>query len=322
MLLVSMLHNRHITIIVPALNEEPSIARVLNGLFNLSVCSECSHFISDQSGSVAEHSDAEHCYDEGNLNVSRTDSTHTDFAQEGRCSNNCGRETIRLVDQIIVCDNGSSDRTAAIALACGAKVVEESERGYGAACLAALASPHVKDIIVFVDADHSVVEQELPALINPIFAGADLVIGSRTLGRCERGALSLPQALGNQLASALMRLLWRGSVTDLGPFRAVTNDALTQMRMSDRQFGWTVEMQIRAIQLSFKTVEVPVSTRRRIGKSKISGTVRGVIGAAHGILGTIGKLYWRQISGAQKRAEQSVLVPLNKNAPINDNTRK
>jgi len=317
-----MLHNRHITVIVPALNEEPSIARVLNGLFDLSVCSECSRFIDDQSGSIAENSNVEQGYDEGTLNVSRTDSSHTDFDQVGYCSDSCGSKNSRLVDQIIVCDNGSIDDTAAIALACGAIVVDESERGYGAACLAALASPLAKDIIVFVDADHSVVEQELPSLLSPIFAGADLVIGSRTLGRCERGALSLPQALGNQLASALMRLLWRGNVTDLGPFRAVTDDALTQMRMSDRKFGWTVEMQIRALQLSFKTVEVPVSTRRRIGKSKISGTVRGVLGAAHGILGTIAKLYWRQIRGTQKRSEQTLLVPLNKNVPINDNTRK
>jgi len=151
------------------------------------------------------------------------------------------------------------------------------------------------------------VPQELPALLDPLFDGADLVIGSRTLGHCEKGALSIPQEIGNKLAIALLRLLWRGQVTDLGPFRAITQSALSSIQMTDRKFGWTVEMQIRALQLSLTTVEVPVSTRQRIGKSKISGTVKGVIGAAHGILGTIAKLYWRQLTGANPSAANDSL---------------
>lgn len=134
---------------------------------------------------------------------------------------------------------------------------------------------------------------ELLPLIDPLFDSADLVIGSRTLGNTEKGALSIPQAFGNRLATALIRMLWKVQVTDLGPFRAISNDALQKLHMSDRRFGWTVEMQVAAIQQSIITVEVPVSTRQRIGKSKISGTVRGVFAAGHGILGTIFKLYWR-----------------------------
>ena len=119
------------------------------------------------------------------------------------------------------------------------------------------------------------------------------MIGSRTLGRCEKGALSFPQKYGNALASVMINLLWNARVSDLGPFRAVTRAALGEINMQDRQFGWTVEMQIRALQLSQAMVEVPVTTRVRIGKSKIGGTVRGVIGASRGILGTIFKLYLR-----------------------------
>ena len=123
---------------------------------------------------------------------------------------------------------------------------------------------------------------------------ADLVIGSRTLGACEPGALTLPQRLGNQLASRLMHFLWRQPVTDLGPFRAICFQALQQLDMRDQQFGWTVEMQVKAIQVGLDVTEVSVSCAARIGCSKISGTVRGVIGAAHGIFTTIFKLWWRE----------------------------
>jgi len=271
-----MYRQRKVTVVVPALDEAPSIARVVHGLFDLMVCKRCTNLVLETSGG----------YRQALTNVSRDD-TH--------CVDGCDGLATPLVDDIVVCDNGSTDDTAARASASGAIVVTETHRGYGAACLAALATPLEKDLIVFVDADHSVVAQELPSLLDPLLDGADLVVGSRTLGHCEKGALSLPQRLGNRLASALMRLLWGTAVTDLGPFRAVTNDALTAIGMTDRHFGWTVEMQVRALQLSQRVVEVPVSTRRRIGKSKISGTVRGVIGASHGILGTIAKLYWRQL---------------------------
>lgn len=200
-----------------------------------------------------------------------------------------------LVDHTIVCDNGSSDETASIASRCGATVVHESEKGYGAACLAALNLPvEQRDIVVFVDADHSVVATELVELVKAIVEGADLAIGSRTLGETESGALTAPQRWGNRLASALIQIFWRAPVTDLGPFRAIRNSALKAIDMQDRRFGWTVEMQVKALQLSLKVIEVPVSTRRRIGQSKISGTVNGVIGASVGILGMIFKLLWKE----------------------------
>jgi len=195
------------------------------------------------------------------------------------CSCSGPIERQKVVDKIIVCNNGSTDNTASIAADRGAIVTDEPERGYGAACLAALAVPVSKDIIVFVDADHSVVADELPQLIEPLFD-------------TEKGALSIPQAFGNRLATGLIRLLWNEKTTDLGPFRAVSNKTLEELGMSDRRFGWTVEMQVATIQQSKVTVEVPVSTRQRIGKSKISGTVRGVFAAGHGILGTIFKMYW------------------------------
>ena len=283
-----MYKNRKITVIIPALNEEPSIAKVVNGLLELQVCSHCQNVIQTD---VAETEIDPKIEDNFPINVTRLNRAGATLCADSCCG-------VAVVDQIIVCDNGSTDDTASIASSCGAIVVNEPIQGYGAACLAALAAPIEKDVIVFVDGDHSVVPQELPALLDPMFEGADLVIGSRTLGQREKGALSVPQEIGNKLASTLLRLLWGGNVTDLGPFRAITQQALTSINMSDKKFGWTVEMQIRALQLSLNTVEVPVSTRQRIGKSKISGTVLGVIGAAHGILGTIGKLYWRQVTGA------------------------
>ena len=249
--------------VVSALNEAPSIARVIEGLFQLRVCDKCRRY------------------------VQRDNHSHI----SPLCCTTGEVSTIPLVDRVVVCDNGSTDDTAQIATISGAVVVHESERGYGAACLAALAAPVEKDIVVFVDADHSVVSTELPALLDPLFAGADLVIGSRVSGRTERGALSVPQRFGNQLASFLIRRLWHADVTDLGPFRATTQATLDVLQMQDRQFGWTVEMQVRAIQENKVVVEVPVSTLRRIGLSKISGTVRGVLGAGYGILSMIFRLY-------------------------------
>jgi len=285
-----MYKKRHVTVIVPALNEAPSIANVINGLTELSICEQCENIIQpDVKNSIGQADKP--CLD--TIKVSRNDRVKNLF-----CSPECCGNPVPVVDQIIVGDNGSTDETAAIAQNCGALVIEEPERGYGAACLAALNAPVDKDLIVFVDGDLSVAAHELPSLLEPLLSEAHLVIGSRTLGNCEKGALSIPQQMGNKLAIALMRFLWQGEITDLGPFRAISQSALTSLKMSDRKFGWTVEMQIRAFQEKLTIVEVPVSTHRRVGKSKISGTVRGVIGAAHGILGTIGKLYWRQIVGA------------------------
>lgn len=198
------------------------------------------------------------------------------------------------VRRVVVVDNGSTDRTAAVARAGGAQVVAEPERGYGAACLRGLRrlSADPPDVVVFLDADFSDFPQELPRVVEPIVAGdAQMVIGSRTIGRREAGAL-LPQAVfGNKLACGLIELLYGYHFSDLGPFRAVRWDALERLEMADRDFGWTVEMQIKAAKLGLASVEVPVSYRRRVGVSKITGTVRGTVLAGYKILYTIFQQY-------------------------------
>ena len=195
------------------------------------------------------------------------------------------------VRTVVVVDNGSRDRTAQVARAAGAIVVSEPRRGYGSACLAGLAEIRrdTPDTVVFLDADHSDDPRELPLLLAPLARGAaDLVIGSRVRGALERGAFTPAQAVGNRLAPALLRVLWGAETTDLGPFRAIRWEALEHLRMRDRGYGWTVEMQARALAARLRCVEVPVSyRRRRLGRSKISGTVRGVVGASWKILATI-----------------------------------
>jgi glycosyltransferase involved in cell wall biosynthesis len=200
-----------------------------------------------------------------------------------------------LVQQIVVGDNGSSDRTAAIAAAAGAEVVSVPERGYGAACADALRRLRADiDTVVFMDADGSDASDEMGSLLAPIADGtADLVIGSRALGRVDRGAMTPQQRFGNWLATALIRILFRRRFTDLGPYRAIRRDLLDRIAMRDRRYGWTVEMQVRAIQLDARVVEVPASYRRRVGHSKISGTARGVILAGWWILYTIFRLRFR-----------------------------
>ena len=189
------------------------------------------------------------------------------------------REAVR---ESVVVDNGSTDRTADVARAAGATVVREPRRGYGAACLAGLAhlATHPPAIVAFMDADASDDPAELPALLAPILDGrADLVIGSRVLGEREPGSLTPVQIAGNRVATFLLRVLFGARYTDLGPFRAIRWDALERLRMRDRDYGWTVEMQARAALLGLASLEVPVRYRRRVGRSKISGTVRGVVGA-------------------------------------------
>jgi len=192
--------------------------------------------------------------------------------------------------RMVVVDNGSRDGTARVAREAGAQVVAEPRRGYGAACLAGLAALAADPprAVVFLDADSSDDPAEMPRVVGPVLAGeADLVIGSRVLGARERGALTPHARFGNAFATFLIRSLYGVRFTDLGPFRAVSWNALARMRMEDQDYGWTVEMQVRAARLGLVVREVPVSYRRRIGKSKISGTVRGTVGAGKKILWVI-----------------------------------
>jgi len=208
-----------------------------------------------------------------------------------------------LFDHVIVCDNGSTDNTAQVAQLAGAQTVFEPQPGYGIACLTALAAMPASDVIVFIDGDHSFYAEQSLSLIDEICQGTELAIGSRALGNTQSGALTIPQLFGNWLAVKLIGWIWHVSITDLGPFRAISVDALKQINMQDIRFGWTVEMQVKAIQRKLKIKELPVDTRPRIGVSKISGTVRGVIGAALGIFGTIIKL-WRLERKTKKSAQE------------------
>lgn len=163
-----------------------------------------------------------------------------------------------VIDDIVVCDNGSTDATAELARAAGARVAVEGTPGYGRACLTAIAALRPVDVVLFVDGDQSCELRQTLDLLRATADGADLVIGSRVLGRMEPGALSPPQIAGNRVASLLIRLLWGRRVTDLGPFRAIRADALRRLDMRDTAYGWTVEMQIKAIRMHLRIVETPV----------------------------------------------------------------
>lgn len=200
-----------------------------------------------------------------------------------------------VLEEIVVADNGSTDRTAAVARAAGATVVGEPERGYGAACLAALQHLRARgggppDIVAFADGDGSNVAAELPSLIEPLVTGrADLVIGSR-LARAAPGSLTFPQRFGNRLSTTAMNRLFGARFSDLGPYRAIAWPALERLEMEDRNYGWTIEMQLKAVHRGLVTTEVDVQNRARVaGRSKVAGTVRGVIGAGTKILWSL----WR-----------------------------
>jgi glycosyltransferase involved in cell wall biosynthesis len=197
--------------------------------------------------------------------------------------------------RIIVADNGSRDATAQIAANAGARVVSEPRRGYGAACLAAIATlePDI-DIVAFTDADGADVVEDLPSMIARIASGeVDMVVASRALGHAEPGAMTPPQRFGNWLASALVSASWRVKMTDLGPMRAIRRSALDGLAMADRDFGWTVEMQVKAARAGLRYREIPTDYRRRAGISKISGTITGVVRAGAKILWVIAREAWR-----------------------------
>jgi glycosyltransferase involved in cell wall biosynthesis len=211
-----------------------------------------------------------------------------------------------IVDQIIVCDNGSTDSTSAVAQKLGAEIVYQSTPGYGIACLTAMTKlPAKSDIVLFIDGDDSCYAPQGLALLEDIHQGFDLSIGSRVLGHIEANALTPVQRFGNALSSFLIRRLWKEHVTDLGPFRAIRKSVLTKINMQDQTFGWTIEMQIKCIQYGFSTSEQAVDSKQRIGVSKISGTIKGSIGAGFGILSMIAKLWLRQPKGCSHITDSS-----------------
>lgn len=236
-----MYNNQVIAAVIPALNEEAAIGKVVNNLLKLSTY-----------------------------------------------------ENHQIIDHVVVCDNGSTDKTASVAENAGAIVTKQPIAGYGIACLTAIAALPECDVVLFVDGDDScLLEQALP-LLEGIVRGADLTIGSRPLGDIEPGALTMPQRFGNWLSAKLIHAFWGEKVTDLGPFRAIKKCALTQLNMQDKAFGWTVEMQVKAIIHGMKIVEYPVDSKVRIGTSKISGTILGSIKAGIGILSMIASLRIKQ----------------------------
>lgn len=207
-------------------------------------------------------------------------------------------EIPQWADRVIVVDNGSKDRTAQVAQAAGAHVVREDKAGYGAACLAGIAALPDTDIVVFLDGDYSDYPADMGLLVDPIVAGeADMVIGSRVLGGAERGSLTPQQVFGNWLATRLIGLIWSTQFSDLGPFRAIRREALNKLSMADKDYGWTVEMQVKAAKLGLQCSEVPVRYRRRIGVSKVSGTIQGTFKAGIKILLVIG---WHAFAGRDK----------------------
>lgn len=198
--------------------------------------------------------------------------------------------------EVIVVDNGSRDDTATQARAAGARVVPEPTPGYGAACLAGVAAAQEADILLFLDGDGSDDGGEADLVLRPILEGeADLVIGSRVRGHSRRETMTLPQRWGNGLAAFLIQAIWGADCTDLGPYRAIRMEAYRRLDMDDRDFGWTVQMQARAYARGLRVVEVPVERGPRLGgRSKITGTIHGVVSAGVKILAVIGREAWVQ----------------------------
>ncbi|MGA8262805.1 MAG: glycosyltransferase family 2 protein [Ignavibacteriaceae bacterium] len=195
-----------------------------------------------------------------------------------------------IANEVVVVNNNSTDSTADTARNAGATVLNEDFHGYGAACLTGIQYLSNKniDVIVFMDGDFSDYPEEINLLVEPIISKQyDFVVGSRTLGKREKGALPLQSRVGSIVAGFLIKLFWRQKYTDLGPFRAIRFDDLIKLRMKDRWYGWTVEMQIKAVKKRLRIKEIPVNYRKRIGKSKVTGTLKGTIMASTIILKTI-----------------------------------
>lgn len=216
------------------------------------------------------------------------------FNEENAIGNVIAEIPKDIVKEIVVVNNNSNDQTSKVATQAGATVLDERRQGYGFACLKGI--DYVRnqserpDIIVFLDADYSDYPQEMRELIKPIVEqNFDLVIGSRALGNRQQGSMTPQQIFGNWLATNLLRWFYGVKFTDLGPFRAIKFDKLLALQMKDTTYGWTVEMQLKAAQMRLKTTEVPVNYRRRVGFSKISGTIKGTVLAGYKIITTIFK---------------------------------
>ena len=200
-----------------------------------------------------------------------------------------------IAGEIVVVDNGSTDRTAEVAQAAGARVIREPMRGYGAACLAGAMAANHTDILVFLDGDRSDDPREMPVVLGPLLNGhADLVIGSRTTGLTEEGALTSHQRFGNRLVTWLVRLLYGVTLTDIGPFRAIRAPVLRDLGMEHKTYGWPVEMIVKAAKKGYRVVNVPVSCRKRIGVSKVAGTMKGSLLAGYHLLSTTVRYAWRR----------------------------
>src|SRR5579864_2330942 len=229
------------------------------------------------------------------MRVSVVIPTHNEAQSIGRVLADLPAE---LVAEVLVVDSNSTDGTPDIAAKMGARVLHEPRRGYGRACLTGFANTQNPDVIVFLDGDYSDRPAELPLLLAPIIEGrADITLGSRLGERRSAGALPWHQVFGNRLAAGLINLLYGLKITDLGPFRAARADVLRQLALEEATYGWAVEMILKGAIHGFRIVEVPVSYYPRIGKSKISGTIGGTLGAAWFILTRIVRYYFRRRAG-------------------------
>lgn len=233
------------------------------------------------------------------MRVSVVIPTHNEAEAIGRV---LGDLPSSLVTEVIVVDSNSTDQTRDIAASMGARVIQEPRRGYGRACLTGLAAANSPDVVVFLDGDYSDRPSELPMLLAPIAQGrAEITLGSRLHEQNSASALPWHQAFGNRVAALMIRLLYGLNITDLGPFRAVRADMLPALALEEPTYGWAVEMILKGAIAGLRIVEVPVSYYPRIGQSKISGTMKGTIGAAWFILSLIVRYRFRRVMAGRAR---------------------